>query len=132
MKKLVVAIIAFLYLSTSCGATMYLHYCMGKLVSVGFLPGKNDQCAKCGMNKAEKGKGCCHDEHKLVKQDKDQNAKDRTDLSSQYKTFLVLYIPYAEYPAVRISSVAGAHPVSHAPPGSRQVPAWLLHCSFLI
>ncbi|MGG9971803.1 HYC_CC_PP family protein [Ferruginibacter sp. SUN002] len=64
MKKIIVAIIAFLYMGISSGIAMNVHYCMGEKAGVGFYGDEKDKCGKCGM----KGKkGCCHDQHKFYK-----------------------------------------------------------------
>lgn len=62
MKKALATILAVIYLTTSSGATVTMHYCMGKFSSVDFF--KNDKCGKCGMKKAD---GCCHDDVKVIK-----------------------------------------------------------------
>ena len=68
MKKLVVAIVALLYISTSTGAPLYMHYCMGKLADWGFGDNNSKTCGKCGMEKSEqKENGCCKDEHTFLK-----------------------------------------------------------------
>lgn len=64
MKKTIVAILAFLYLSVSSGIAMEIHYCMGKKAGVDLYGNSNDKCHKCGM---EEKKGCCSDEHKFYK-----------------------------------------------------------------
>ena len=51
MKKFLTSILAFLYLSTSMGATIHLHYCMGKLASWGLIDHERKNCAQCGMIK---------------------------------------------------------------------------------
>lgn len=51
MKKFLVAILALLYLTTSTGATVHMHYCMGKLIDWGFTHSKKDSCENCGMSK---------------------------------------------------------------------------------
>lgn len=72
MKKLVVSILAFIYLSTSSGFAVYLHYCMGKVDSVNLF--QSEGCAKCGM-KVSKSKDCCKDELKVVKLEDSHQAK---------------------------------------------------------
>lgn len=62
MKKFLVTILAFVYLATTTGATIHMHYCMGKIYSVDLL--KKDKCTKCGMEASE---GCCNDELKVLK-----------------------------------------------------------------
>ncbi len=76
MKKFIVAIFSLLYLTSSAGATIYLHYCMGKLVGSSLWYEHNERCGKCGMIKVGKKdtNGCCKDEQKPVKIDKDQEA----------------------------------------------------------
>jgi hypothetical protein len=51
MKKLFVAILAILYLSTSTGATLHVHYCMGRLAGWGLGHNNSKTCGKCGMEK---------------------------------------------------------------------------------
>ena len=73
MKKLLSAILALLYLGTSVGATIELHYCMGRLVEWSLRHEDNSICSNCGMEKKpELTKGCCKDEYKQIKIDKDQ------------------------------------------------------------
>ena len=86
MKKLVVLILAFLYLSTSVGATVHLHFCMDKLVDWGFANKGKTNCSSCGLQK--KGdKGCCHDENRIIKVDKNHKAPTTSFV------FLKLYFP---------------------------------------
>ena len=64
MKKIIVSILAFLYLGVSSGIAMEIHYCMGKKAGVELYGTSNEKCGKCGM----KGKpGCCNNEHKFYK-----------------------------------------------------------------
>jgi hypothetical protein len=73
MKKLLSAMLALLYLGTSVGATVELHYCMGRLVEWSLWHKDNSICSNCGMEKKhELTKGCCKDEYKQIKIDKDQ------------------------------------------------------------
>ena len=79
MKKLLTTILAFVYLSTSMGATIHLHYCMGKLASWGLIDHESKNCAQCGMIKKNSATecmaakmDCCRDENKQIKTDKDQ------------------------------------------------------------
>ena len=72
MKRLLVTILAILYLGTSTGATIHMHYCMGKLVDMKLWHSGRDKCGNCGMKKSKAcAKKCCKDEHKLVKLEKD-------------------------------------------------------------
>lgn len=75
MRKLVSGFFLLIYLGTSTGLTLHTHYCMGRLAgwSLGFeLP---DVCGRCGMDKSDtKDKGCCKDEHRVLKTSVDQKS----------------------------------------------------------
>jgi hypothetical protein len=73
LKKLIVAILAFVYLGVAGGVMVNLHYCMGSLASLDYGSGEVETCSKCGMKEK---KGCCETEYKFVKlQDEHQLAK---------------------------------------------------------
>src|SRR5688500_1465038 len=73
MKKLIIPILALFYLSMSVGATVHMHFCMGKLVEWGLSHNDSESCGACGMKKSdEKENGCCKDESKAIKLDTDQ------------------------------------------------------------
>src|SRR5258708_39522872 len=74
MKKFFVFILSLVYLTASTGATVHMHYCMGKLVEWGLQqdPKKKDKCSKCGMKNLANKKGCCKDEQKHIQIEKDQ------------------------------------------------------------
>ncbi len=134
MKKLIVAILAFLYIGTSTGATIHMHYCMGKLVNWSLWHDKdhNNQCGKCGMSKSNKAAdGCCKDEHKLVKLEKDQLARENV---VPFTPVVAAVVPpvFAALQNVPLNAVTVAYPVSHAPPGYNGQYIYLLHCTFLI
>ena len=132
MKKFIVAILAVLYLGTSTGATVHMHYCMGKLADWGLGHNKSKTCGNCGMEKSEeKDNGCCKDEHKFVKDDNDQKTTESfvTNFSLQ-----VIDIPVECFTSseILVSSVTEKHPVSHAPPRSSGVAVYIRNCTFLI
>jgi hypothetical protein len=138
MKKLLVTILAFVYLSTSMGATMHLHYCMGKLASWGLIDKEGKNCATCGMAKKTSNPGCvtaktgcCKDEHKLIKTDKDQKVP-QSDL--QFSKIFAEALA-AHNPALLVSpfsSLAVAFPNSNAPPLTSKNPIFLLNRNFRI
>jgi hypothetical protein len=132
MKKITVAILAFLYISTSVGATVNLHYCMGKLAdwSVGYAESK--QCDKCGMKKSlKKDNGCCKDENKFIKNNSDQKTAE-----SAFQIFqsiaVALPVSFYEIPVADIPSIIEANPTSHAPPLISGVAVYIRNCVFLI
>lgn len=132
MKKIIIAILAIVYMGTATGATIQLHYCMGKLVSMGLLPGKDDKCGKCGMMKTEgKNNGCCKDEHKQIKIEKDQKT---TDTAVQTMQSIAVEMPAAviEIPLNIFSSQTEEIQYGNAPPRSASVAVYIRNCVFLI
>lgn len=132
MKKFIAAILAIFYLSTSTGANIHMHYCMGELADWGLGHNKSKTCGNCGMEKSEeKDNGCCKDEHKFVKNDNDQKTTESfvTNFSLQ-----VIDIPVECFTSseILVSSVTEKHPVSHAPPRSSGVAVYIRNCTFLI
>lgn len=75
MKRILLIILAFVYLGLSQGPTVYLHYCMGELVQMGLEhPGESSTCEFCGMdaqasNKAASKEACCEQDAKSIKID---------------------------------------------------------------
>jgi hypothetical protein len=138
MKKIFATILAFIYLSTSMGATIHFHYCMGKLVSWGLLDQKSKSCTSCGMPKKVTGdhcikalKGCCNDEHKQIKTDKDQKiVQSEFDLLKLFPVACVVNHPVPQ--DFQLFSSTIEYPTSNGPPGIGTVPVFLLNCHFRI
>jgi hypothetical protein len=133
MKKFVTAILAMLYLSTASGATVHMHFCMGKLADWSVLMHNDeDTCSNCGMEKsASKDNGCCKDEHKFIENDNDQKAVDSfiSNLSVQSIDLPVSFPPLHN---VAVVSICETHPVSNAPPRSSGIAVYILNRTFLI
>jgi len=72
MKKFFLLILAFAYLGTSSGATIYIHQCMGKTIEWDLQGDEGHNCEKCGMHK-NAANDCCQDHVKMVKMQNDQN-----------------------------------------------------------
>ena len=139
MKKFIVAILAILYLATSIGATVHLHYCMDKLVAWD-LGDKEDNkiCPYCGMAKtstadehcASDSKGCCKDEQKQVRIEKDQKATENNfDFSK------ILFQPITISPVYINANYTATHleyPVSNSPPRTGAIPLFVRNCVFRI
>ena len=130
MKKFLVTILALVYLTVSSGATVHLHYCMGKLMSWGLSDKEAGTCGTCGMQKAGH-KGCCHDEHKQVKFEKDQKAAESAfQFLSNYSDATV--VTQIGLPFIYFPSIVTGNPVAHAPPLLGAVPIFILNCNFRI
>lgn len=138
MKKFLAGLLAVFYLSSSMGASIHLHYCMGKLITWGFVNHESRNCDYCGMPKfnGQNGnllakKGCCSDEHKQLKTDKDQKLsfaefeflKHFPDLSA---------VQIQSLPDYPVSSGLTIHPIANAPPSIGSQPLFLRFCNFRI
>lgn len=71
MKKTVFAISAIIYLLLSSGMAFSVHYCMGERDTLKLGVATTTICGRCGMEEDE-SKGCCKDEHFVVKLTDDQ------------------------------------------------------------
>ena len=132
MKKFLVAILALVYLSSSAGATLHLHYCMGKLADWGLVQNHSKTCGGCGMEKSdENDKGCCKDELQFIKNTSDQKAPEATSLLLQ-SISVALPVSFFEIPGNQYSSVTVDYPISHAPPLIDDIAVYLRNCVFLI
>ena len=128
MKKVIVSILAVLYLCSSVGATVHLHYCMEKLVNWSLTDKDSDQCDKCGM---QKDGDCCKDELKFVKNSLDQKTAESAIQLMQITTNAapVSVINISElYP----TTLAENYPISHAPPIKSGVDILIRNCIFRI
>lgn len=130
MKKFLVAILALLYISTSTGATLHMHYCMGKLADWGFSHNKDEDCSNCGMKETE-SKGCCKDEQKFLKIDKEQKTADAS-FQIPPLTWAAAIHPCFELTSVYVPSLMEEHPLSNAPPRWQSLPLFIRNCVFRI
>lgn len=132
MKKFFLAILALIYISTSTGAVLHIHYCMGKIVDWGIGNNDSKTCGKCGMKKsAEKNNGCCKDVHKFYKDDSAQKITE-SNLQFLQVSSLALPVDYIELPLVEFPAKIIENPYSHAPPRTPGVSVYILNCTFLI
>ena len=132
MKKILVAILAVMYMGVSTGATLHLHYCMGQLVGWDLGHKESDDCGKCGMKKQlSQSKGCCKDEHKQIKLDNDQKAVESA-IQLMHTSGAVLLPAYGVLPESHPVAAAIVQPVGHSPPRSSSVAIFVLHRVFRI
>jgi hypothetical protein len=132
MKKILTTILAVLYICTSTGATIHLHYCMGELAGWGFGDNTSKTCSNCGMKKVEgKDNGCCKDEHKFIKNVQDQKT---AEAGLQITAFEVVTLPVSFFviSSPDFSSVKEESPFGHAPPRSCGVAVYIRNGVFLI
>jgi len=69
MKRFLVLILTILYITSTVGATVHLHFCMGHLISTSLFSRSSNLCVKCGMEKHSKKSGCCEDVKLTIKSD---------------------------------------------------------------
>jgi hypothetical protein len=129
MKKFIVSILAVLYLSTSMGATIQLHYCMGKLVDWGVWHNSSSKCSNCGMEKNHKG--CCKDEYKQLKNDKDQKLSENFAQLNKPLTEIVP-VSFQVYSVSLPFILSHAFTKANAPPRSCNTPLGIMNCVFRI
>lgn len=138
MKRFLLTILALVYLFSSVGATVYRHYCMDKLVAwgVGQERDGQDACPYCGMAKTgntghcnKQFNGCCHDEHRQVKIEKDQKAVDESVKLANPLLPVTTPVPAA---LVFVQTHTVAYPVTHAPPQAGKTALFIRNCVFRI
>lgn len=132
MKNFLVAILAIVYITTSTGVNVHVHYCMGEISDYGIGGNSNNTCDKCGMKEIDgKGNGCCKDKVKLVKNNADQkNAKSIIQMGD----LKAVEVPasYIEIPPINFSSASKKASGSHAHIRSFGVAVYIRYCVFLI
>ncbi|HEY8735050.1 MAG TPA: hypothetical protein VIL90_10825 [Puia sp.] len=137
MQKFLVTILALIYLSSSTGAVLHLHYCMGKLVSIGLTDKDGNNCMTCGMAKKSGNAGlvtakigCCQDKHLQITTDKNQKLVQPESQASKF-------LPEAScgyfqlLQNLNLLSITIQYPNSNAPPKGK-VPIFLLNHNFRI
>ncbi len=132
MKKFLVAILAILYISSSTGAPVHMHYCMGKLAGAGLGNHTSKTCGNCGMEKSgKKTDDCCKDENKFFKSQTDQQTSQPVFQLPQPVT-VALPVSCFEMPSVDIFFLLTENLISHAPPQGSGVAVYIRNCFFLI
>lgn len=132
MKRFIVSILAFLYLGLSTGATINMHYCMGKLVGTSLWNHEtSDLCNKCGMEKKASKNKCCKNETKLVKIEQDQKVTAPLDHSVDVAAVELVHYNFILPTAFFDSSIDETF-YSNAPPLAFKAPIYLRNCDFRI
>ena len=130
MKKILVAILLFTYAFAASGASVELHYCMGKLIGVDFDHASKNECRNCGMKAKPKG-GCCNTKQIQVNVDQEQQAAyNNIHLSNDHFVVIPVYL-IGDDTLADVNNDAG-FPSIHAPPLINPVSVYLLNCNFRI
>lgn len=115
-------------MTVASGVVVNVHYCMGRIASVGYGYDAHKKCSKCGMS--SKKKGCCHTESKLVKV---EDAHQLVNANVHF-TQLPAKIPveYFSVQAPVIGVAVYSIPSYHAPPDPRSNHVYLANCVFRV
>jgi len=129
VKKCLVTILAILYLTVSTGATIHMHYCMGKMVAWGLWRTQDkDACAACNMDKK---KGCCEDKKQSVKIESKYNFQPATFHFSKVWIDLPQY-DWTNYTLITHSHQIINYPLSNSPPGTDKIPIYISNCVYRV
>ena len=129
MKKVIVTILILLYFTTSIGATIRMHFCMGELISWTVnTKEKDDKCSKCNMKCK---KGCCEEKSKIVKIDKDQKLAIAS-FEFCKSSFQIEPTLFQQWQTSIISFSIVDFPKANAPPDKGKVPLFVRNSAFLI
>ena len=128
MKKIAVILLMLVYGVSSPGATLYIHYCCGKVDKVAFIDKKNTNCPFA--NRISQ-KGCCVNkevELKIKSAYKAETAvktvfKSRDLNVNSFSTVSSLDLPYSK----RL-----LHFSDTSPPFSASVPIYIFDCVYRI
>ncbi len=126
MKNFLTTILTILYMASALSLTVHVHYCMGKFAGVSFIQNNEDRCGKCGMNKADRSKDCCKDQHKLFKAADHKLAQASFDFS-QKQIAIAPQPVYCSYTEPVIFHTTGKTNLANAPPSRwRTCPIYIL------
>ncbi|MBI2730202.1 MAG: hypothetical protein HYX40_05535 [Sphingobacteriales bacterium] len=119
-----------LYLVTTSGVVVTIHYCMGKISSADYGVANVHFCDKCGIKESGKKKGCCHSENKIYKIDDSHNfVKASSDLVKITATVPGRIIN-AEQPVHDTETLLALQ--YHSPPDKRRTVVYLYNNVFRI
>jgi hypothetical protein len=133
MKKTLLTFLVFLYLGSSSGFAMHFHYCMDELIGTSLSKANLKECDNCGMEVTPiEDNGCCKEEYKQLKIDKNKNVED---FALQLMQTLSISLPptILESPLfLKLATSAADYPVVNSPPQISAVPVYLRNCVFRI
>lgn len=127
MKKITVALLAILYMCSSSGIAMDIHYCMGKQSGVEFYGAENSKCSKCGMTEK---KGCCHDKQQFYKlKDAHKTVSNEVDLGF---SDVAIFPNYTTYNWLLTGTTADKKVQNYSPPNYTTPSICIINCIFRI
>ena len=130
MKKITIVILAILYITTSSGVVITVHYCMGKLVDLTFLRNKDQLCSNCSMPETSK-KDCCKQEKKILKTEKVQNTTAVKNYHFPQHSFRRL-ANYFELVTVHVVALKESYLLYFGPPRAHILQRFIRYCDLRI
>jgi hypothetical protein len=124
MKKILLSLLAVLYLGISSGIAMDIHYCMGKISQVKFYGKANSNCDKTGK------KSCCSEKYKFYKLSTAHNTVFNN--ISFATTGVAIINEYPSYNWQCTTGVAHKSVTNNSPPIYIRRSARILNCIFRI
>jgi hypothetical protein len=120
MKKFLVTILAFVYLTSTVGATLRLDCCLENLVTW-------SQGANLHNDAGSKEIKDCNNEHKQAKPGHEQKHNDtHTRFAKSFPATLTT--PFPGHSFYTVASLPEAYAVNNAPPQRAAIPLFILHC----
>lgn len=134
LKRLFVALLAFVYLCLSIGIPIHVHYCMDSVAAVSIVPSGNTHfCAHCGMEQTLSANDCCREEHKLFKNSEDQLISQVQLLHyDEHISLPAVPVVVPAYHAIALASGNYQTPLLIPPENSATCPVFLRFCNLRI
>jgi hypothetical protein len=130
VKKIFVFILALLYITTSSGVMINMHYCMGELTVLGLSHNKDEDCSNCGMKESERN-ACCKDKQQFLKINKEQNTSNASYQLPEFTSDALVNNSF-ELISLHVPSLVQEDPLAKAPPRRQNLPLFILNCVFRI
>ena len=125
MKRLSAILIGSMYLLLTTGFTVNIHYCMGQVESVSFIPFADSCCCDTGNMQ----NGCCGND--LISLQYSPNEQLLANYTPEFKADLFEIIDFAWVESLEISNQQDKVSYYNKPPPSAQIPLWLKHSTFI-
>jgi hypothetical protein len=125
MKRAFIIVLSLLYMASATGATVHVHYCMGKIISLSLSHTEEDICGKCGMKKDTRKK-CCKDEYKTFKTNDHRVAKGVPSILHGPVDAVFQSSDHYHPESISTSSIAVSTPLQAPPTQWRKCPIYLL------
>jgi len=134
LKKFFTILLLLLYGLSVQGATIQVHYCMGKWAGIELVKSSdNTNCSNCGMllKKSRKG-NCCKDVQQKIQVSQDQSTAHSFVFQAAQPVFVLPAKSAMENLALYFPSLFIQIPATHVPPDLCSVQLFIRNRIFLI